>query len=76
MLQGVDPAEGEVEVQHLEILSSILWTDPTEQPVKCGKIVARIANPTGAQVVEIITQAQDVLTKDKISDAIPKLEDF
>jgi len=64
----------EVEMDHLEILSHILWDDPTEQPQKVAKIVAKIANPVGSQILDIIAQAQDVLQKNNPTEAVPKLK--
>lgn len=39
--------------EHLEILSCVLWDDPMEQPAKCRKIVAEIANPVGYECLRI-----------------------
>lgn len=50
----------EVLPEHLEVLAHVLWDDPEEQPIKCEKVVARIANPLGARVLDLQRQAQDV----------------
>lgn len=60
--------------EHLEILSHVLWDDPTEQPEKCAKVVARIANPTGAMITEKLMQVQDILDKHTPTEAVPKLQ--
>ncbi len=47
----------EVFPEHLEVLSHVLWDDPTEQPSKCEKVVARIANPLNVEVMNLNDQA-------------------
>lgn len=49
-----------VQPEHLEVLMHVLWDDPEEQPLKCEKVVARIANPHGMKVMEIHQNAMDV----------------
>ncbi len=66
----------EVEKDHLDVLSHVLWDDPTEQPEKCGKIVARIASPVRSAVLERLLQAQDVVEKCTPTDAVPKLKEI
>ena len=56
-LQGAD----DVAPEHLECLGDVLWEDPTEQPVKCKQIVAKIANPVGAEVGSLLRQAEEAL---------------
>jgi len=53
----------QVEPEHLEILSHMLWTDPEGQPRKVAAVVARIANPVGLRVNELLQQIEDVLAK-------------
>lgn len=66
----------EVEKEHLEILSHILWSDPIEQPKKCAQIVSRVANPIGSKVAELVTQAREVLVKNNGDDVISKLREI
>jgi MoxR-like ATPase len=66
----------EVELEHLEILAHILWDDPNEQPKKCARIISKIANPVGSQVLDIIAQAQEILAKNTGADATNKLKDL
>lgn len=65
----------QVETEHLEILAHTLWEDPTEQPEKVAKIVAKIANPVGMMVSEKLMIAEDVVAKCTPTDAVPKLQD-
>jgi MoxR-like ATPase len=65
-----------VEPHHLDILAHILWSDPAEQPEKAGKIVAKIANPTGSKVTELLLQIQDVIEKSTPTEAVPKLQNI
>ncbi len=71
-LMGAD----EVQKEHLEILSHVLWVDPVEQPQKCAKIVSRIANPIQSKVVELVSQAREVLQKNTTDDSISKLREI
>jgi MoxR-like ATPase len=74
--EGEEDGIGGVQMEHLEILSHILWDDPVEQPQKCARIISRIANPVGSQILDIISQAQDILTKSTPGDAMNKLKDL
>ncbi len=51
----------EVESNHLEVLSHVLWDDPGEQPRKCAQIVARIANPEGTKVNSFLLEVEEIL---------------
>jgi MoxR-like ATPase len=66
----------EVETEHLEILAHTLWEDPTEQPEKVAKVVAKIANPVGMMVNEKLMIAEDVVAKCTPTDAVPKLQEL
>ncbi len=67
--------EKEVQPQHLTILQHVLWSDPTEQPENCAKIVNSIANPEANKIVGLQLEAEDVLEKAKSSsEAVVKLE--
>lgn len=56
-LSGAD----EVKPEHLEVTQHCLWDDPTEQPQKVAQIVARIANPTGMKVTQLLLEVESVL---------------
>jgi MoxR-like ATPase len=53
---------GRVEPGHLEVLTSTLWEDPTEQPQKVAQVVARIANPTNMRVNQLLLEAEQILS--------------
>jgi MoxR-like ATPase len=57
-----------VEPDHLEVLSHVLWEDPTEQPKKVAEIVGRIANPTGMQINSLLMEAEEVVRGANLSD--------
>jgi MoxR-like ATPase len=50
-----------VEPEHLEVLASVLWDDPQEQPAKCAQVIARVANPTGMRVNQLLLEVEQVL---------------
>jgi MoxR-like ATPase len=50
-----------VEPEHLEVYASVLWDDPIEQPEKVAQAVARIANPTGMKVNQLLLEAEQIL---------------
>jgi MoxR-like ATPase len=50
-----------VEPEHLEVYASVLWDDPVEQPKKVAQVVARIANPTGMKVNQLLLEAEQIL---------------
>lgn len=49
-----------VEIDHLEILSHILWEDPTSQQAVFD-VVARIANPVGASITSLLIQTEEII---------------
>src|SRR5205085_2391033 len=53
--------DDQVEPEHLEILSSVLWDDPVEQPQKCASVIARIANPVGMRLSGLLLEAEQIL---------------
>jgi MoxR-like ATPase len=57
-----------VDVDHLEILSHVLWDDPAEQPRKVAEIVGKIANPQGMQINSLLMEAEEVIAKSNIKD--------
>jgi MoxR-like ATPase len=56
-LNGAD----EVQPEHLEVAQHCLWDSPEEQPLKAAQIIARIANPTGMRVSQLLLEAEQVL---------------
>src|SRR5262245_17164998 len=50
-----------VEPEHLEVLASVLWDEPTEQPEKAAQVIARIANPTGMRVNALLLEVEQIL---------------
>src|SRR5262245_15228891 len=56
-LDGAD----RVEPEHLEVLASVLWDSPEEQPGKVAQVIARIANPTGMRLNQLLLECEQVL---------------
>ncbi len=56
-LSGAD----EVLPEHLEVTQHCLWDDPIEQPQKVSQIIARIANPTGMRVTQLLLEVESIL---------------
>lgn len=56
----------EVEPEHLEILASVLWDDPIEQPEKVAQVIAKIANPTGMRVNQLLMETEQILNSTDI----------
>ena len=50
-----------VEPEHLEVLASVLWDDPVEQPGKCAQVIAKVANPTGMRVNQYLLEVEQIL---------------
>ena len=57
-LNGADAVERE----HLEVARHCLWDAPDEQPLKAAQVIAKIANPTGLRVSQLLLEAEQVLT--------------
>jgi len=51
----------QVEPEHLEVLASVLWDDPLEQPGKCAQVIAKVANPTGMRVNQLLLEVEQIL---------------
>ena len=51
----------EVRPEHLEIAQHCLWDDPVEQPQKAAQVIARIANPVGMRVTQLLLEIEQVL---------------
>lgn len=63
-----------VEAEHLAILAHILWDDPTEQPEKVAKVVAKNATPAAQAVNELLHVIEDVVAKTSPTESVPKLQ--
>jgi MoxR-like ATPase len=50
-----------VEPEHLEVCAHALWDDPEEQPEKAAQVVAKVANPTGMRVNQLLLECEQVL---------------
>jgi MoxR-like ATPase len=50
-----------VEPEHLEVLAAVLWDSPEEQPEKVAQVIARIANPTGMRLNQLLLECEQVL---------------
>jgi MoxR-like ATPase len=50
-----------VEPEHLEVLASVLWDDPLEQPGVCARVIARVANPVGMRVSQLLLECEQIL---------------
>ena len=51
----------EVRPEHLEVAQHCLWDDPQEQPQKVAQVIAKIANPTGMRVTQLLLEVESVL---------------
>ncbi len=52
---------GRVEPEHLEVAQACLWDDPHEQPQKVAQVIAKVANPTGMRVTQLLLEVESVL---------------
>src|SRR5262245_4673637 len=57
-LSGAD----QVLPEHLEVLAHALWDSPEEQPAKVAQVVAKIANPTGMRVNQLLLEVEQILS--------------
>jgi MoxR-like ATPase len=51
----------EVRPEHLEVAQHCLWDDPAEQPQAAARVIARVANPVGMRVTQLLLEAEQVL---------------
>ena len=56
-LNGAD----EVRPEHLEVAQHCLWDCPEEQPQKVARAIARVANPTGMRITQLLLEVESVL---------------
>jgi MoxR-like ATPase len=57
-LDGAD----RVEPEHLEVLQHVLWDSPEEQPEKVAQVIAKVANPTGMRLNQLLLECEQVLS--------------
>ena len=53
--------------EHLEVATKCLWDDPLEQPEVVARVVAKIANPPGMRINQLLMEAEQIL-----NDADPR----
>ncbi len=51
----------EVQPEHLEVAQHSLWDAPEEQPRKAAQVIAKIANPVGMRVTQLLLEVEQVL---------------
>ncbi len=51
----------EVLPEHLEVAQHTLWEDPAEQPQKAAQVIARVANPVGMRVTQLLLETEQVI---------------
>ena len=51
-----------VEPEHLEVPAHVLWDSPEEQPEKVASVIARIANPTGMRLNQLLLECEGILS--------------
>jgi len=51
-----------VQPEHLEVAQHCLWDGPEGQPQKVAQVIARIANPTGMRIAQLLLEVESVLT--------------
>ena len=56
-LHGAD----RVEPEHLEVLRHVLWDSPEEQPAVAAAVIARVANPVGMRVTQLLLEVEQIL---------------
>jgi MoxR-like ATPase len=54
--------------EHLEVLAHVLWDDPAEQPEKAARVIARIANPVGMKVNQLLLETEKILADLDVKD--------
>jgi MoxR-like ATPase len=65
------------EIEHLSILSHMLWMDPKEQPDKVHKIITKMIDPYGNTIQEKVQEMEKVISSDDSDgNKIEKLKDI
>src|SRR5207248_7544977 len=57
-----------VSPEHLEAAAHTLWDDPLEQPATVAKVIAKVANPAGMRVSQLLLEAEEVLAGADVRD--------
>ena len=57
----------DVRPEHLEVAAHCLWNDPVEQPQAAARVIARIANPPGMRINQMLLETEEIL-----ADADPR----
>jgi len=57
-----------VEPEHLSVLQHVLWDAPEEQPAKCAKVIAKIANPVGMRVHQLLSECEQILASCEVKN--------
>ena len=52
----------EVRPEHLEVAQHTLWDVPEEQPRKVREVIARVANPAGMRVAQLLVEADEIVS--------------
>ena len=47
--------------EHLEVAAHTLWDDPVEHPAVAARVVARVANPVGMRVTQLLIELEEVV---------------
>lgn len=51
-----------VQPEHLEVAQHILWDSPEEQPQKVARVIAKIANPSGMRIAQLLVEADEIVS--------------
>jgi MoxR-like ATPase len=58
----------QVEPEHLEVLASVLWDDPQEQPEKCAAVIGKVANPVGMRVNGMLLECEQIVAATEVKN--------
>jgi len=58
---------GRVEPEHLEVLQHVLWDDP-DQAAKAAQVIARVANPAGMRLNQLLLEVEQILSETEVRD--------
>jgi len=58
----------DVQPEHLEIAAHCLWDDPIEQPQKVAQVIAKVANPTGMRINQLLFEVEQLIGPCDIHD--------
>lgn len=57
-----------VRPEHLEVAQHVLWDDPDTQPRTVAQVIARIANPPGMRVTQMLVEVEEILAATDVKD--------